>query len=70
MQTEFFLSKERKRVKKVQSQARSFPQVSLRELGWMGRAVEKVLGGMGGCPAGETEVIWGPAHPHQETVEG
>ena len=36
----------------------------------MGRAVEKVLGGMGGCPAGGTEVIWGPAHPHQETVEG
>ena len=22
------------------------------------------------CPAGGTEVIWGPAHPHQETVEG
>ena len=36
----------------------------------MGRAVEEVLGGMRGCPAGGTEVIWGPAHPHQETVEG
>ena len=32
--------------------------------------MEKVLGGMGGCPAGGIEVIWGPAHPHQEAVEG
>ena len=32
--------------------------------------MEKVLGGMGGCPAEGTEIIWGPAHAHQETVEG
>ena len=32
--------------------------------------MEEVFGGMGGCPAGGTKVIWGPAHPHQETVEG
>jgi len=62
--------KERKRAQKVRSQARSFPQVPLRELGRVGRAVEEVFGGMGGCHAGGTEVIWGPAHPHQETVEG
>ena len=62
--------KERKRVQKVGSQARSFPQVKLRELGWMGRALEEVLGGVRGCLARGAEVIWGPAHPHQETVEG
>ena len=32
--------------------------------------MEEVFGGVGGCPAGGTEVIWGPAHPHQEIVEG
>ena len=32
--------------------------------------MEEVHGGVGGCPTGETEVIWGPAYPHQETVEG
>merc|ERR1719154_540839 len=35
-----------------------------------GKDREEVFGGMGGCPAGGTEVIWSPAHPHQETVEG
>ena len=53
--------KQRKLVKKVRSQERSFPQVPLRELGWVERAVKEVLGGVGGCPAGETKVIWGPA---------
>ena len=29
-----------------------------------------MFGGMGGCRAEGTKVIWGPAHPHQETIEG
>ena len=31
---------------------------------------EEVFGDVRGCPAGGTEVIWGPAHSHQETDEG
>ena len=49
--------KERKRAKKVRSQTRSFPQVPLRELGRVGRAVEGVFGGVGGCPAGGTALL-------------
>ena len=36
----------------------------------MGRTAEEVFGGVRSCPTGGTEVAWGPAHPHQETVKG
>ena len=34
---------------------------------WVGWTVEEMfgIGGVRGCPAGGTEVIWSPTHPHQ-----
>ena len=46
------------------------PTGPAQRVGSGGRAVEQMFGGVGGCHTGGTKVIWGPAHPHQETVEG
>ena len=46
------------------------PTGPAQRVGSVGRTVEEVFGAVRGCPARGTEGIWGPAHPHQETVKG
>ena len=46
------------------------PSTPAQRVGSGGKDSGKGDGGVRCCPAHWTEVIWGPAHPHQVTVEG